>query len=222
MAGEAATGRAPRGLPARSFRHKVEDTLTPRLRKSPMPQPRIFETERLVLAPHGLADYEDMCTLWSDPSVTRHIGGRPSTPEEVWARLLRYAGTWALRGFGFWALRDRQTGTYLGEAGFLDLHREVQPPLGDAPELGFALLPRAQGRGIATEAVRAALDWADRAWPGGETVCMIDPANLPSLRVADKLGYRETGRGTYRGDIVALLARRAGAAPGLVPPHSGV
>jgi len=187
-----------------------------------MPQPPILQTERLVLASNRVADYEDMCTLWTDPSVTRHIGGRPSTREEVWARLLRYVGTWALRGFGFWAIRDRETGTYLGEAGFLDLRREVQPPLGDAPELGFALLPRARGRGIATEAVRAVLGWADRTRPGGETVCMIDPANLPSLRVAARLGYREIGRGTYRGDSVVLLARRSGAAPGLVPPHSGV
>jgi len=174
----------------------------------------IVETERLVLAPHDVADFEDMCTLWCDPEVTRHIGGRPFRREEVWARLLRYAGNWSLFGFGFWAIRDRQSGAFLGEAGFHRLRRELNPPLADLPELGFALLPHAQGRGIATEAGRAAAGWGDAAWPDGETVCMIAAGNARSIRVAFRLGYRETARGTYQGDPIALLSRPSGASGG--------
>ena len=74
-----------------------------------------FETERLILSAHGLEDFDDVARLWAEPDVTRFIGGRPSTAEESWARLLRYAGAWALLGYGFWAFRDKATGAYLGE-----------------------------------------------------------------------------------------------------------
>jgi RimJ/RimL family protein N-acetyltransferase len=55
-----------------------------------------LDTDRLTLRGHGLADFADSLRLWSDPDVTRYIGGRPFTEEEVWSRLLRYAGHWSL------------------------------------------------------------------------------------------------------------------------------
>ncbi|HWG85795.1 MAG TPA: GNAT family N-acetyltransferase, partial [Deinococcales bacterium] len=74
------------------------------------------------------------------------------------------------------------------------------------------LAPWAHGRGFATEAVRAALAWADRnvvGQPGGpaRVVCIISPGNAASLRVAAKCGFRETARGTYKGDEVLVLER---------------
>src|SRR4051812_49250001 len=67
----------------------------------------VVETERLVLRGHRVDDYADCFDLWTDESVTRFIGGRPSTQEEVWARLLRYAGLWALIGFGYWVVTEK-------------------------------------------------------------------------------------------------------------------
>lgn len=166
-----------------------------------------IETERLTLRAHRVEDFEDMYAMWSDPIVMRHLGGKPFSREEVWARLLRYAGTWVLLGYGFWVIRDQASGDFLGEVGFHNLHREVVPSFGDRPELGFALVPRAHGKGLATEAARAALAWGDRAWAGGETVCMIAPGNAPSLRVARKLGYREVTDAEYKGAPMILLAR---------------
>jgi RimJ/RimL family protein N-acetyltransferase len=167
-----------------------------------------IETERLTLRAHRVEDFEDMYALWSDPVVTRHLGGKAFSREEVWARLLRYAGTWALLGYGFWVMRDRASGEFIGEVGFHNLHREVVPSFGDRPELGFALVPLAQGKGLATEAARAALAWGDRTWSGGETVCMIAPENAPSLRVARRLGYREVTDAEYKGAPMVFLARR--------------
>ncbi len=165
-------------------------------------------TERLTLHAHRVEDYEDMCALWSDPVVTRYLGGKPFSREDVWVRLLRYAGTWSRLGYGFWAIRSRASGDFIGEVGFHNLHREIVPSFGDRPELGFALVPGAQGQGLATEAALAALDWGDRTWRGGETVCMIAPENLASRRLAYRLGYRDVVDTAYKGAPVVLLARR--------------
>ena len=167
-----------------------------------------IETERLILRAHRVEDFEDMHAMWSDPIVTQYIGGKPFSREDVWARLLRYAGNWAMLGYGYWAICERASGNFIGEAGFHNLHREIVPSFGDRPELGFALVPGAHGKGLATEAAQAALDWGDRTWDGGETVCMIAPENVPSGRIAYRLGYREMAATQYKGAPVVLWARR--------------
>jgi RimJ/RimL family protein N-acetyltransferase len=173
-----------------------------------MTQSRSIETERLTLRVDRVEDFADMYAMWSEPVVTRYIGGKTSSREDVWGRLLRYAGTWTLFGYGFWVIRDKQSGDFVGEVGFHNLHREIVPPFSDRPELGFGLISSAHGKGFATEAARAALDWGDSAWGERETVRMISPENTPSLRIADKLGYVETARAEYRGTPMILLARR--------------
>jgi len=151
-------------------------------------------------------DFPACAALWSDPQVTRYIGGRPFTQEETWARLLRYIGHWQALAYGFWLVEEKATGEFAGELGFADFRREIEPPLSD-PEAGWAFLPRFQGRGYATEALRAAQDWGDAYLPGSRTVCLIHPDNAPSFRVAEKCGFRECRRVTYREHPAALLAR---------------
>src|SRR5690606_33908019 len=101
-----------------------------------------------------------------------YIGGRPFTHEEVWSKLLRYAGHWALLGFGYWVVREAPSGRFVGEVGYADFKRDFTPSLDGAPEMGWVLTPGAQGQGFAAEAVRAAMRWADQKWPGGRTVCL--------------------------------------------------
>lgn len=146
--------------------------------------------------------------MWGDPAVTCHIGGRPFTEEEVWARVLRYAGLWALLGFGYWVVRERATGRFVGEVGLADFHRDITPSFDGAPEVGWVLAPWAHGRGYATEAVRAALGWADAQLPATRSVCIIHPENAASVRVAEKCGFRATGRATYRGEETLIFERR--------------
>ncbi|MBU8541268.1 GNAT family N-acetyltransferase [Falsiroseomonas tokyonensis] len=160
----------------------------------------VLETPRLRLRPHVAADFPALAAIWANPEVTRHIG-RPSTAEESWARMLRYAGLWPLCGFGYWAVEDRATGAYLGDVGFADFHRALDPPM-DLPEIGWVLAPQAHGRGVATEAAGAALAWLARP-----CFCIIAPANAGSLRVAAKLGFREQGLAAYRDDQVMVLVR---------------
>ncbi len=72
---------------------------------------------------------------------------------------------------------------------------------------GWALCAAAQGRGIATEAVAAVLAWGDRHFAAGPTVCLIDPGNTGSIRVALKSGYREFRRTTYKEQPTILFQR---------------
>ena len=162
-----------------------------------------IETPRLILRAHTIADFAGCCVLWSDPQVTRFIGGRPSTAEEVWSRMLRYAGLWQMLGYGYFLVTERQTGAIVGEAGLADFHRDIDPPFGDTPEAGWAILPQYQGMGLAREALEAVLASSDLT----RTVCMIDPDNKPSLALAAKLGYAEYARTTYKDSPTILLAR---------------
>jgi RimJ/RimL family protein N-acetyltransferase len=168
---------------------------------------RTIITERLIMRPPTRDDFEDCAMQWADPEVVRHIGGKPFTREESWARLTRNVGHWALQGFGVWALRERDSGRYAGEVGLFDVKRNITPSIAGAHEMGWALCSWAHGKGFATEAVRAALDWNEKHFPHARLVCMIDPDNAASFRVAEKFGFREFARTTYRDTAVVLLER---------------
>jgi RimJ/RimL family protein N-acetyltransferase len=167
-----------------------------------------LETGRLILRAHRLADYEPSAAMWGDEGVARFIGGKPFTPEEVWQRMLRYPGHWSLLGYGYWVLEEKATGDFVGEAGFLNLNRAIDPPFGDAPEAGWVLAPAAHGKGYATEAMERAAAWIDAGFGAARTVCMISPQNTPSLRVAEKLGYRQYASTTYKGSPTLLFERQ--------------
>ena len=163
-------------------------------------------TARLVLRAHSPADLPDLAAMWADAQVVRHIGGRPFTREEVWTRLLRAAGMWALLGFGYWVVREREGGAFVGELGLADFRRELEPPFGEAPEAGWALSAAMHGQGYAGEALAAVHAWADVAL-GVRTVCMIAPANLASIAVARRCGYRPYTDALYKGAATTLFER---------------
>lgn len=167
----------------------------------------IIETERLRLRAPRLEDFANSAAMWGNPEVIRYIGGRPFSEEEVWSRLLRYAGHWALLGFGCWVVEERSSGVFVGEAGFADYHRDIQPSIHGLPEVGWVLAPHAQGKGYATEAVRAALGWGQTRAGFERAVCLIHPENKPSLRVAFKCGFQQWRRTTYKGEATTLFER---------------
>lgn len=148
-----------------------------------------IETDRLTLRGHRLDDFEASFAMWSDPVVTRYIGGKPSTEQQTWSRLLGYAGHWSLMGFGYWALEEKSSGEFIGELGFANFRRDIAASMRDVPELGWALASRFHGKGYASEAVRAAVAWGDARFESARTVCLIDVENLASIRVAQKCGY---------------------------------
>lgn len=166
-----------------------------------------IETKRLVLRGHTIHDFDALYTMWSEPAVYHHIIGRPSTREEAWNRLLRYSGHWALLGYGYWVVEERDTGSFVGEMGFADYHRDIDPPLDGRPEMGWALKTAVHGKGYATEALQAITAWGDAHFAGKETSAMIDPENKASIRLAEKIGFIKKLETTYKGEPTLVFYR---------------
>jgi RimJ/RimL family protein N-acetyltransferase len=183
----------------------------------PGPVVPALDTERLTLRGHTLDDFDECAAMWGDPVVTRYIGGRPLSEEDVWARVLRYAGLWTLLGFGYWVVRERASGRFVGEVGLADFRRDLSPRLGGAPEVGWVLATSAQGKGFATEAVRAALAWSDTNLGRARSVCLIAPGNTASIHVAEKCGFREARRATYKGGETLIFERDLPSSPSNPP-----
>ncbi|WP_095199496.1 GNAT family N-acetyltransferase [Mesorhizobium carmichaelinearum] len=168
----------------------------------------VIETQRTILRAHRLDDFDAYVAMWSDPVVTRFIGGKPRTREESWMRFLRHAGLWSLLGYGFWAIEEKATGRFVGEAGFHDLKRDMEPSIEGIPEAGWALAPAVHGAGLATEVVGRVLAWGEETFGRTKTVCIIDPENTASQNVARKCGYSEVTRTLYHDAPTILLERR--------------
>lgn len=167
----------------------------------------VLETQRLRLRGHRIDDFDASAAMWADERVVRFISGKPSTPQQSWSRLLQYVGHWQLLSFGYWVVEDRETSVYLGEVGLADLKRGIMPSIEGIPEIGWVLVPEAHGRGIATEAVAAAVKWADGHFDHGHTVCLFNPQHVASMRVAEKNGYTWKANADYMGAETVIMER---------------
>ena len=115
-------------------------------------------------------------------------------------------------GFGYWVIEEKSSGAFLGEGGFAENQREIEPSLKAMFETGWVFLPSAQGKGYATEAVLAMHAWKDLQFPEKQVACIVDAPNVASLHVAEKCGYRETARTSYHGASIVVLLRESPAA----------
>jgi len=149
----------------------------------------VLETPRLILRAHRVTDFKDSAALWADEAVVKYIGGGVSSDSESWGRLIRYAGTWPLLGYGYWAVERKSDHHFVGEIGFNDFHRDISPSMDGIPEAGWVLSPSVCGQGYATEAVLKVHQWFDEHTEYRRTACIIEPGNKASIRVAEKAGY---------------------------------
>ena len=168
----------------------------------------ILETERLLLRGYRSDDFAPCSAMWSDPVVNRYTTGTPLLPEEAWSKTLRNAGLWPMLGYGYWAIEEKASREFVGETGFADFKRNIEPSIAGVPELGYVMCPRVHGKGYATEAVQAAIAWADQQLGAERTVCIIHEGNAASIRLAEKCGYTEFNRTQYKTHDVIMLERR--------------
>jgi RimJ/RimL family protein N-acetyltransferase len=174
---------------------------------APVHEVPVLETARLRLRGHRPEDHAACAAIWGDADVTRFLGGRAFTSEEVWRRMLSWRGLWSMLGYGFWAVEEKDGGRYVGDIGFADFRRELDPSLRGMLEFGWILAPSAHGKGYASEAVAAATAWAAQQLPGMRSVCIIAPGNLASIRVAERAGFQEWKRSIYHGEPTIVFAR---------------
>jgi RimJ/RimL family protein N-acetyltransferase len=171
-------------------------------------QAPVVVTPRLILRAYAIEDFPYVAATWADTEVVRYIsGGRPFTEEETWSRFLRNIALWPMLGYGYWAATEKSTGRYVGDVGFADFKRDIEPSLKGVPEIGWVLASSSHGMGYATEAARAAIEWLEGALGPQRTVCIIDEGNRASIRVAEKLGYREFARSVYKSSPVVMFER---------------
>jgi RimJ/RimL family protein N-acetyltransferase len=157
-----------------------------------------LETERLRLRMFRADDFAPYARICADPDVMRYLGdGKTLTPPEAWRQMATILGHWQLRGYGFWAVEERATGTLIGRIGLFN--PEGWPGL----ELAWTLGRDHWGKGYATEGARRALRYAFDDLQAPRLISLIRPANLASIRVAERLGETLEGRTQlYGGDVL--------------------
>jgi RimJ/RimL family protein N-acetyltransferase len=146
-----------------------------------------LETERLILRLPRIEDFERFAEMFADES-SQHIGG-PLQRHEAWRRFLQMPGAWFLQGFAMFSVVEKSSDLWIGQAG------PWQPDGWPGTEVGYAFHPYARGKGYATEACVAAMDWAFEVLGWTDIIHSIAPANAASQAVAQRLGSRNRGPG---------------------------
>jgi len=129
--------------------------------------------------------------------------------EECWRRLLASAGGWQFNGFGTWGVERKADGQLIGNVGLFTAWRGLEPEFGEEPEMGWIFSAETHGQGLATEGCNAALDWAHASLEPTPIWAIIAPANEPSLKLADKLGFERVHETLYHNDPTIILRRPA-------------
>jgi len=144
-----------------------------------------LETPRLKLEPYDDSHYEGLRVMDSDAGVMRYItGGIVKTPEETWEGIRRVQARWDKYNFSWWAIKEKSSGVIVGAACLQHLANVDGAPL----EIGWRLVPEHNGKGYATEAAQAIVDYAAEQVGATYLVAVADPANIPSQRVMQRLG----------------------------------
>lgn len=169
-----------------------------------------IETERLLMRPVRAGDVDDVVAMHADP-LTRRVFGE-TTRDEVEEWVERSLREWEERGHGRLAIVDRESGAFLGRSGlrFWPEFEEV--------EVGWVLMPTARGRGVATEAGRASIEWGFRDFALPYVTAMIAPDNDASTAVARRLGMKPLREDRLLGEPVVVHAMRRGYQAGSSPP----
>ena len=139
------------------------------------------ETDRLLLRQWRTEDFDAYAGYFADEETAKFVGGVKDR-DQAWRRLASEIGHWALKGYGYWAVEEKEVGTFVGGVGLW--FSEGWPEL----ELGYWIIPKMHGKGYATEAGVKARDYAWETVGAKSLVSYIDPENEPSKRVAEKLG----------------------------------
>ena len=153
-----------------------------------------LETERLRLRQWQLDDWPHFRRYAGDPEATRYTYGGALDEGQSWRIMASMAGHWHLRGYGPYALEDKQTGSLLGTVGFWF------PVDWPEPEIKWALDRSHWGRGYASEAARCVLKTGQRYLPETPWISFIHQQNHASIRLAEALGAKWERTLPFRGD----------------------
>ena len=145
----------------------------------------ILETNRLILRRQVLEDLDALWALYCDPEITKYIPDAPRSYEEAREEL-----EWHKNGhprnpeLGLWATIHKETGRFIGRCGLLPCTIEGQQEV----EVAYTIAQEYWGQGLATEAAQAILHHGVEQLHLPRLICLIDPENIASQKVAEKIG----------------------------------
>jgi RimJ/RimL family protein N-acetyltransferase len=139
-------------------------------------------TERLYLRPFEESDLDELSAMYSDPEVRRYLSSGILNREESKVRLRRMIDHWQLHSYGIWAVFLKEDGRFVGRCGVAYQHDC------GAPELAYAFVRSSWGKGYATEAARAAVEYAFKEIKLPRIIALAVAENLGSRNVMRKLG----------------------------------
>ncbi len=140
----------------------------------------VLETPRLVLRGPEPDDYPDFKATFTSYRA-RFMGG-PLNAYEAWMLYAAEIGHWQIRGYGMWMIHDKETDDTYGMAG------GWKPAKWPEAEIAWVIWPDRNGKGYALEATHAVRGYLYDHCGWGTAVSYIDPKNLDSIRLAERLG----------------------------------
>jgi RimJ/RimL family protein N-acetyltransferase len=162
----------------------------------------VIPTERLVLRPFKASDLDACAEMNADPEVVAFLGnGQPVDRQESWKIMAWLLGHWQLRGFGSWAVEERETKRFIGRVGLF--YPEGWPGI----EISYVLARSAWGKGYATEGARTTMSHAFEKLKIPRVISLIHPANRSSVKVAEKLGEAFERRMEFNGRTLLVYGR---------------
>lgn len=147
-----------------------------------------IETARVVLRGMEPGDVDGLARLIGDAESMRYVGdGRPLGVDDARRWIEVSQANYADHGYGAFTVIENAGGRFAGYAGLVR-SADVRPP--DEAELIYGLLPAYRGKGLAGEVAAALVEHGFDAFGLRRILATIDPANTPSLRIVERLGFR--------------------------------
>lgn len=149
-------------------------------------EPTVLQIDGFAMRPLQSSDLDALAAIWADPEVTRFLPSRgiPIPKENAEKSLKSFTEHWQRRGYGVWAIIENDSSQMVGYCGlrYLDEMNEV--------EVLYGLTKAYWGRGIATQAAKAAVSYGFEVANLDKLIAMALPDNLASRRVIEKAGLQ--------------------------------
>jgi [ribosomal protein S5]-alanine N-acetyltransferase len=143
----------------------------------------VLETERMILRQFTLDDVQNLMGILSDPIAMKYY---PSIFDEAGTRewIQRHLNRYSTHGIGLWVAESKESGEFIGQIGLSPIEVEGQKDV----EIGYLLLRKHWNKGYATEGALACKQYAFTKLGLNRVILTIRPENIPSRRVAERLG----------------------------------
>lgn len=148
----------------------------------------VLETERLRLREFTLQDLDELAALLGDPIIMR-FWPRPRTREETLEGLHKVLDLYVSRGYGLWAVEEKDTGDFIGRCGLIPQMVDGEEEI----EVGYIIAASHWRQGYGSEAAIAIRDWAFSNLTVARVISLINPENEASIGVATRNGMQWIG-----------------------------